>query len=748
MRVPNTDQERVSKLGGRPGTFGSPGTSGSPGLWLRTTRTVALWTVALGTVALGTVALTVSVTGVAFAQETPRAGDEISAKFRAQFEAIQRPTITAEINPPPKTLVVGRAVIQPGPSTRLFVFSAGGRNVGYLLDGEAELVYTVEDRLSMPPARDNLKRAKGFDLHQTDDKLVASTTLKGAAVWGWDLELGDGAAEPVTGHGLPAWLLEILDEKYSSNPARDLLISGQQGDADYRMAILQSRGEDLFLDVDPRPLSRSESLSRLEKVRRKGAGPLAVRQFEQLLATQPIDRSWQERAAVEFLSTNTEIDLVNKKGDHVRVKTRTRLLSQRDGLRFLSMRHLEGVLDTDGHWREYRLLKLTVDGQPAPFVQKDSELLVALPRTAKRGDAFLLEVEAEGEILIRPAGDNYWRLGGTPWYPKPGAGGREWAEFHMTAEVPSPFVVFAAGEILEQETRGGVSKIRTHLKGPMETAMAGKYRTITQQQDGTRIHISGYGSIKKKSAERLGQVLFSVMDCLGVWLGVPYPFQDLQVVELNQWGWGQAPPGFIFITQEAFLTKASAELGDNTRSLAALFSKGINERVAHEVAHAWFPHVAKNVRGQGDWLSESLADYASAVCLQQRTADKRRGQELFDRQLMEWKHASKDAGDATSVYLASYLAGSDDSPRIRQNLLYGRGPLVLHAIRRHLNKKHGEQEGDRLFLTWIRSYIKNFTFKLAETRYMVNILEQVTGEPWQPFFDRYVYGPESPQIDD
>ncbi|MCG8457569.1 MAG: hypothetical protein MI919_14945, partial [Holophagales bacterium] len=84
---------------------------------------------------------------------------------------------------------------------------------------------------------------------------------------------------------------------------------------------------------------------------------------------------------------------------------------------------------------------------------------------------------------------------------------------------------------------------------------------------------------------------------------------------------------------------------------------------------------------------------------------------------------------------------------IRYQLLYGRGPLVLHAIRQKLQRKHGEEEGDRLFLTWIRSYIKNFTFKIGETRYLIQILEQITGEEWQPFFERYIYGTESPKVD-
>lgn len=58
----------------------------------------------------------------------------------------------------------------------------------------------------------------------------------------------------------------------------------------------------------------------------------------------------------------------------------------------------------------------------------------------------------------------------------------------------------------------------------------------------------------------------------------------------------------------------------------------------------------------------------------------------------------------------------------------------------------GSIQGDRLFFSWLRSYIKNFTYKVAETRHLITILEQVTGEKWQDFFERHVYGNESPPV--
>lgn len=194
------------------------------------------------------------------------------------------------------------------------------------------------------------------------------------------------------------------------------------------------------------------------------------------------------------------------------------------------------------------------------------------------------------------------------------------------------------------------------------------------------------------------------------------------------------------------MTPARAQSLDEP-DYAAWYTRGVNERIAHEVAHSWFPHVAKVRRAEENWLSESFAEYSSIECLRQSMTDRKQGEYFFERAVKDWKFGTKEIGDGGSIYLATHLSGDRDKDFYAwRALLYSKGPLVLHALREELRGEMGAQKGDAAFLSWMRSYIKNFTYKTGETRHLVGILNQMTGKDWQPWFERYVYGTEMPKV--
>ncbi len=319
----------------------------------------------------------------------------------------------------------------------------------------------------------------------------------------------------------------------------------------------------------------------------------------------------------------------------------------------------------------------------------------------------------------------------------------------MSVESAAPFVPFASGEVLKREKTATGERVTTSVAVPAQwaVAIAGKYETFSRELDGLRVHVSTYAAPRSVEAERLSGIILGIRSCMEHWLGVPFPFQDLEVVEIKDWGWGQAPPGVIFITQEAFMTPARSQGDDEAAVMAAWYTRGVNERIAHEVAHSWFPHVAKVYRDEENWLSESLADYTSAECLLRTMKDKKQGEYFFHRKLSDWK--SRVEGDRRR---RQHLPGTAHLRREGLGCLCRAPPLVRQGAARPARappgaaSPGGRRKGEKDFMAWLRAYAQNFKFKTGETRHLVGILNQITGKDWQPWFESYVYGTETPKV--
>jgi len=228
-------------------------------------------------------------------------------------------------------------------------------------------------------------------------------------------------------------------------------------------------------------------------------------------------------------------------------------------------------------------------------------------------------------------------------------------------------------------------------------------------------------SSDEKAKRKLTNLVFTFLEFYKPLLG-EYPFGELNLIEINDYGFGQAPAGIIFITKEAF-----QPLQDE---LARLVSEGVNARVAHEVAHAWWGHVAK-LSYQDQWLSESVAEYYSAYAVGQLRKD-----EKLSAATGEWRGKSNFVKDKATVYMANALSG-DKAGDDRYGLLYGKGPLVLHALRKEV--------GDNMFFTILKSYLKSFYFKPASTKNFIELTNFATKKDYTDFFNRYLLGTEWPK---
>ena len=124
--------------------------------------------------------------------------------------------------------------------------------------------------------------------------------------------------------------------------------------------------------------------------------------------------------------------------------------------------------------------------------------------------------------------------------------------------------------------------------------------------------------------------------------------------------------------------------------------------IAHEIAHQWWGQAVgwKNYHEQ--WLSEGFAQYFAAMY-----AERERGAETFTgviRQMRRWAIEMSPQGP---VYLGYRLGHIKGDSRVFRALVYNKGAMVLHMLRRLV--------GDEAFFAGLREFYATWRFKKAGT---------------------------------
>jgi hypothetical protein len=630
-------------------------------------------------------------------------------------------------------LKVGRAEIVPEPGTRVHALVAGGVSCGLVFEGPAQLRYRVEDKFSIPVAERNVRRFATLTTRRVKEVLEISEELSGAVVWGWGL----GEAGEATRAGLPDWAAKLLAGRRFPAPSHDLLANEANGIEGSRYVLLRGGLVDLFLHVDPR--AREENLFRIAKAIDRGS---TFREGigETPLASQPIGRAWWERPSAELVAEHERLAVENPRGELLRIVSNSRLRAGRAGIAFWQADLLNHILDVKG-LHPVTVRSVRVDGRAADFLHRDDELLVPLGRALADKETVEVEVTYERQIAVDPRNDNlYWVLDTDAWYPRQDLEG-ELAALEITLDVPEGWTPFASGSEISRTQEEGRSKLVTRIDRPMQAAAvaAGKYRAIEEARDGVTCRAATYAMLKEDAARKIIDRFFAGRVFFEQLFQEPYPFRDVSIVEINAWGFGQAPAGIMFFAQEFY-----TPLVPRSRRR---FYRDLNSRFLHEVAHGWWGHVVKMNAPEEAWLIEAFSDYTAALAVWHLRGTGRGDYELNEI-VKDWVKAADELRPGASLYLADRIALHDERDRGDYlGLRYGKGPLVLHALRLELQRQKGSTAaGDLAFTELLRRFLKRNRYGYVTTRGLVAELDKLTGGDWQPWFERYVYGTEIPKL--
>ena len=322
-------------------------------------------------------------------------------------------------------------------------------------------------------------------------------------------------------------------------------------------------------------------------------------------------------------------------------------------------------------------LKLTVshvldaDGRELPFSHRYGEIVVEVPSTQVPESDIRLRFEATGDVFVDMRGrhaDNYFSFEGDSWYPAPHGWAGQQFTYSLRVKLKKPWRPVTSGRevSLTEDGQFVILEARSDVPSMHIAVLGGKYVSRSETIDGLTIRVHSYVWKRKAVLDNMPKLAAGIVKFYSSALG-PLALDELDIVEVPEFGFGISPSGMVLITSEAYWN-VHTEL-----------ASGVNARLAHELAHQWFGHKAVPLEATDNWLAESFAEYFAGLAMG-ALASNEKAMHGFEQMLAEWRSEDKLCAGGGTIATANYLGGRDGA-RDRVCLLYNRGPLVLHMLR-------------------------------------------------------------------
>jgi hypothetical protein len=629
----------------------------------------------------------------------------------------------------------GHCQFSLGPGT-LVPLEAAGKTVGFYYQGNGQFTYRSVDPVEHAVLTYNVENNTDLKPLKDENGMSLQSAFTWARFW-----ISDGTL-PLHGQGLAANQDTITDytvqsDRWSGIQAtrpEDMLAYAQANPAVQPWIRAELRGEksDFLYELDP-VLGRTEGLAALRSPRRVADKEMSKWLLGTPLSLQPFGWNLRQPQPAPYMLTAVDVslDTADNRNAKLNVKERILPLQPLQALQFnLSHRIGVPVGETGVEWRWENVKQvLTAEGKPLPFHHDMDTLTVLLPERAEARKAMDLTFDIEGDFLITPGGDNYFELGTSPWFPQPELNGQSYT-FHTTVKVKKPWQAFAPGNTVRRTTEGDYTLVETLADKPIAfgVILAGDYAIKEETREGRTVRVATY-ALKSGFTKELADMAFATLKYYEGFMG-PYPFKEFQILEKNEWGYGQAPASIMFITKEAF--------NQTVDIMNKIVSIDVRHRFVHEIAHQWWGTLVKMPSLEEQWLTESFADISAGLALEDW-----KGKGEYNKQVGPWRSEGRWASKFATIPTANRIANPKEPYerfRARTGLIYNKGAYLLHAIRMEI--------GDELFFKFLKSYQASFKWRFGTTKDVAGLLKVITGKDWQPWFEKYYWGTEFPSLKD
>ncbi len=383
-----------------------------------------------------------------------------------------------------------------------------------------------------------------------------------------------------------------------------------------------------------------------------------------------------------------------------------------------------------------------VDGDPVDFEHAGGELTVFADLFA--GSTFEVRVAYAGVAgQVQPVGlrvPNGWirsgdgmftinQTDGAPtWYPVNNHPSDK-ATYTISISVDDPLVAVSNGSLVDQRSDNGTTTYSFSSDDPIAsylTVVAVGVYDIQEDRGAGGLPIRNYfsGGITDPQRDHFARQA-EMIEFFAALFG-PYPFDS-----------------YGSVVVEADL---GAALETQTMSTFASGILRLGERVvAHEVAHQWFGDSVTPTRWEDIWLNEGFATYAEWLWIEETKGEAalRQTVEAVYRLVSGLDLVEQGTEPATALILAAreFPPPGDPPPsNLTNRSVYLRGALALHALRLRV--------GDEDFFEILRSYADAYRYANATTDDFIEMVEAVSGDDVNAFFDGWLLDEIIPSIPD
>ena len=396
------------------------------------------------------------------------------------------------------------------------------------------------------------------------------------------------------------------------------------------------------------------------------------------------------------------------------------------------------------------------EGNNLPFMHRAGSLVVDLPREYARGEELTLSFSYDG-LMIRSfvqaspqtslsdesaAGAvvgiaNYSLNDNDSWFPM-NSGHSDFFTFDWKVTTPKPMVAVTSGTLLSMTEEGkfNVHVVRETTPVAFPAMVFGKFAIKENNPDyekgEVKIRVYSHPGFEKDAQLMIDEAQ-GILAYYSALYG-PYAFKEL---DLCQWpmgaGGAQAPAGLVRMMGEVYISKT------DLMNLYGVSDPHIRDALLpHEIGHEWWGHIAGFSSYRDQWVSETFAEYSSALYLEER--QKRRsgdpedmsGYEASKEEWMSRRRAHLTHRTAP-LWLGSRMSSSKRD--YWQSTAYARGPLILDMLR----NTYGKEAVVKFMYTYL-NHIKTNRGGATVTGDIEQVLEAVIPDvDFEKFMTDYVY---------